>query len=223
MINFSQKIQKNDLFFGAILVSCVLIISESVWVVERFARTTKFPAATPKVKELLAPTKKVNEIETWVEGPKDLKVNELAEVKVGLTGLQSTKIIGTDLVLFYDPKLIKIVDQNATKAGVQVKTSQTPLGEIARNLVEEEKGRIVISLLNLDKNGALVKKGDKITLAQISFLPKAEGNLGLTFKLTTLDEPGTKVTKPTGEANLAVIVTRNYQASVTKAPGNLKK
>lgn len=223
MINFSQKIQKNDLFFGAILVSCVLIISESVWAVGRFGRTTKFPAATPKVKELLAPTKKVNEIEVWVEGPKDLTVNKLAEVKVGISGLQETKIIGTDLVLFYDPKLIKIVDQNATKAGVQVKTSQTPLGEIARNLVEEEKGRIVISLLNLDKNGALVKKGDKITLAQISFLAKAEGNLGLTFKLTTLDEPGTKVTKPTGEANLAAIVTRNYQASVTKAPGNLKK
>ncbi len=224
MEDFSKKTNdqnRDNYFFWAILAICILIIGESVWVVNKFVSQTSFSSPTEKVKELVQPqAEKSKEVEISLQGESQIAVNELTELRLKIKGLQEGKILGADFVLNYDPELVKIVDQDATKAGTQVKTFETGLGEVARNLVEEEKGRIVISLVNLNEEGAAIKQDEEFTLATIGFVPLAEKDIKFAFQLADNEEIGTKIVKAETVPAPAILNVKNYYASVVKAVNN---
>ncbi len=226
MLDFSKKakkIEKDSYFFWAILILCFLIIGESIWVVDKFVSKRQLISPTEKFKEIITQqgeTKKAKEVEVWLEGEQNLVVNELSEIEMGITGLEDTQTLGADFVLLYDPRLVKIVDQDTIKTGVQIKTLPNELGEVARNLVEEEKGRIIVSLVNLDKKGVLIQKDKKIPLAQISFVPLSLGEIKFSFQLASQEEPGTKITKVDQIPSLATLVAKDYKVSVVELPKN---
>ncbi len=215
-----KKAERKNSFFWGVLVLCLLIVGESLWVINRFSTSKMVPTGIKKVarKSVASVRQKkkasLPEVEVWVEGPEKLAVGQINEISVGIEGKERVDINGVDLVLFYDSSRIKIIDQDSQKAGIQVQPVQAVLGKMARNLVDADKGRVIVSLLNLDESGVTLDKGERKTLAKIKIVPRSTGKVNFRLKLADAGQPGTKVSKAGVNQGLAVLVKSDYQATV---------
>ena len=206
-----QSLQEGTGFFWAVLVLCLLILGESIWVMGKFTDKTsdqsiKAPAIINR-QPIVEP-----EIAVYLEGEAELTQNKLSTLTLGIQGIKEMVVAGVDLVINYDPKTIQLVDSDSETAGIQISTEETKFGNTARNLVEEDRGRIVLSFVNLEEEPQVVQ-GEKTVLAEISFLPLTKGKVSVSFKKTTENNPGTKIiTNKTLEE--VEVETKNYSVEV---------
>jgi hypothetical protein len=204
-----QSLQEGTGFFWAVLVLCLLILGESIWVMGKFTDKTsdqsiKAPAIINR-QPIVEP-----EIAVYLEGEAELTQNKLSTLTLGIQGIKEMVVAGVDLVINYDPKTIQLVDSET--AGIQISTEETKFGNTARNLVEEDRGRIVLSFVNLEEEPQVVQ-GEKTVLAEISFLPLTKGKVSVSFKKTTENNPGTKIINNKTLEEVEV-ETKNYSVEV---------
>jgi hypothetical protein len=206
-----QSLQEGTGFFWAVLVLCLLILGESIWVMGKFTDKTsdqsiKAPAIINR-QPVVEP-----EIAVYLEGEAELTQNKLSTLTLGIQGIKEMEVAGVDLVINYDPKTIQLVDSDSETAGIQISTEETKFGNTARNLVEEDRGRIVLSFVNLEEEPQVVQ-GEKTVLAEISFLPLTKGKVSVSFKKTTENNPGTKIINNKTLEEVEV-ETKNYSVEV---------
>jgi len=206
-----QSLQEGTGFFWAVLVLCLLILGESIWVMGKFTDKTsdqsiKAPAIINR-QPIVEP-----EIAVYLEGEAELTQNKLSTLTLGIQGIKEMVVAGVDLVINYDPKTIQLVDSDSETAGIQISTEETKFGNTARNLVEEDRGRIVLSFVNLEEEPQVVQ-GEKTVLAEISFLPLTKGKVSVSFKKTTENNPGTKIINNKTLEEVEV-ETKNYSVEV---------
>lgn len=189
-----QSLQEGDGFFWAVLVLCLLILGESIWVMGKFTDKNSSDQQQPIKPPVIINREPVAEPEVavYLEGETELTQNKLSTLVLGIEGIKEMEVAGIDLIINYDPEMIQLVDSDSEVAGIQVNTQETKFDKAARNLVEEDRGRIVLSFVNLDEEPQIAK-GEKTILAEISFLPLTKGKASVSFKKTTEGSPGTKV------------------------------
>ncbi len=163
-----QKGERKDIFFWGVIVLSMALIGESIWIGDYLSRQKngqKAAAATvtPQPRPVLV-----------LQGKSKMKADAEATVQLILQGKQTVNVRGLDVVLGYDPKAMAIVDSDPKTAGAQVEIKNKFLGQVARNLVDERRGRIFLSWLNFDRVGAAVMPGDEIVLANLHFKLKSQ-------------------------------------------------
>ncbi len=211
LIKNIQSLQEGSGFFWAVLVLCLLILGESIWVMGKFTdKTSDQLLKAPAIINRQPVTEP--DIAVYLEGEAELTQNKLSTLTLGIQGIKEMEVAGVDLVINYDPKTIQLVDGDSETAGIQVNTEETKFGNVARNLVEEDRGRIVLSFVNLDEEPQVVQ-GEKTILAEISFLPLTKGKVSVSFKKTTENNPGTKVINNKTLEEVEV-ETKNYNVEV---------
>jgi hypothetical protein len=213
LIKKLQSLQEGYGFFWAVLVLCLLILGESIWVMGKFTDKNSSGQQTIKPPAIInrQPVSEP-EVAVYLEGEAELTQNKLSTLVLGIEGIKEMEVAGVDLVINYDPKTIQLIDSDSEVAGIQVNTEETKFGKAARNLVEEDRGRIVLSFVNLDEEPQIAK-GEKTILAEISFLPLTKGKASVSLKKTTENSPGTKVidNKTLEEVE---VETKNYSVEV---------
>jgi len=201
------KVNLSSKTTGIVILLSVLIIGESIWLVNRL---NKSASQEGKVREKTA----VEEIAPFVglalDGPQQVKAGEKFQVVLGLQAEENFTADGMDLVLNYDPKLLGVVN---------VDVDQTLFKTVGRNLVEPEKERIVVSLLNLEtgaESGVKVSKGIKDQLLTITFTALKAGTTQVSLEIPQVTVPtGTKIIEtktgkelPFTKEDLSVVVLR---------------
>jgi len=153
-----------------IIALAVFIIFESVMIVDGLTKAQKGEKAgfspNGSSKATPAATKSVQKItqgEIYFEGPAEMKKNMANEVNVFFKPTGNLNLDGIDLVLSYDPPSITIAKATAAR-GV--------FDTIARELIQPEKNRLIVSLLELEKEaGVEIKGGEAILLVTLSVKP----------------------------------------------------
>lgn len=145
----------------------ILVIFESVLIVQKIG--TKINSGTKEGNENLA----VNEL---TKGEKPIIVSLLGEesvtaggegrIEVAIKTIKNVNLDGVDILLGYDPEYLEIV-------GV---TPMNKFSYLARNWVEPEKKRVLVSMVENEKmEGVAFAAGEEVNLATISYRAKKAG------------------------------------------------
>ncbi len=178
-----QKEKRSRIKFSpktsAIIVALsVLIIGESLWLLERLdkAATRKEIPALPSEKRVVTPSPKAAVI---LSSPvtAGVKVGETLSVEVLLKIEEVFASDGIDLILTYNPNLLEVIDEDTAKEGIQVKISpETPFKTVGRNFAEVESERVLVTLLDLESpSGVAFSAGEQLSLVTVRFKTLAPG------------------------------------------------
>lgn len=204
-----MKLNLNSKTTGIVILLSILIIGESVWLVNRLNKSASQEGKVGEktVVEEIAPFVKLA-----LDGPQQVKAGEKLQVILGLQAEEDFTADGMDLILNYDPKMLKVMN---------VGVDQTLFKTVGRNLVEPEKERIVVSLLNLEtgaESGVEVSKGAEDQLLTITFTALTSGNTQVLLEVpqvTTLT--GTKIIEaktgkqlPFAKKDLSVVILKQF-------------
>ncbi|MCD6225839.1 hypothetical protein J7J95_02030 [bacterium] len=181
------------------MIIALIVIGESIWIVDYLNREegkgkVSLPKRIVNLQKKEKEQKPVAKIAVLGAGEiklgKPLKVNLVIQNEKDLEKLE-----GMDIVIRYNPELFRVLPQ-------KVKAEAGLFETIARTLVEQEKGRVVISFLN-GVSGE--KKETKITagehkLATITFDPLAVGKGKIEVLLPKEGQPaGSKIINTEGK------------------------
>jgi len=198
---------------AVIIALCVLIIGEAVWLMGKLEKTArKTGSETPAALQPTKAEKAAAKAKIVLSGPRQAKEGEEFTVKVFLQVEKSFAADGLDLILSYDPQALKVIDQNAKQKGIQIAVAdKVPFQIKARNFVEPEKKRILLTLLDLkSKAGVSLRQGEKVALATISFEAQKAGETKVAVQLgdkaTQIVEAGTGVLIPLAKEDFSVLV-----------------
>ncbi len=181
-----QKGERKDIFFWGVIVLSMALIGESIWIGDYLSHLRY------SGRGLLTPTS-IPAFVVMGQGDTSVKPGEKNIMKIILKSNEAENIRGLDIVLAFDPEKVVLVDADPTQAGTQVEVKNEALGQVARNLVDEQTGRIFISWLNFGQVGTAVMPGDEITLAAVHFRPLK--TKGVEFRFLS----GTKVVDTDGQ------------------------
>ena len=183
--------QKNWLekFGVAVIILCLLVIAESIWVVNNINKKLLGEKSEQEATEALvqpSEEKAAPRAKLYFRGPNVWTKGEEGEVEILMATLDDLSLQGVDLVIRYDPKKWKVVDISKGEA----------FDKLARSLVEPERRRLVISLPSLAEGGEKFSAGEEVKLAVLRLSPLQEGAV---FDLDFIK--GTKVVPIKGKAD----------------------
>ncbi len=167
--------EKKKSFFWLTILLTMVLIGESLWIGKLFNSKAK------PVKLGLSPTAAPAAARLLIKGPKALTAGQEATATIYLRGLKTENLAGLDVVLKFPAASLKIIDAVTNQTGVQVKVDNRFLGQVARNLVDKQHGRIFLSWLNFERQGAALLPGDLIKLAEIKLVATKPGRVSLKF------------------------------------------
>lgn len=205
MMNSNNKTKTNSLksrsksapINAVIGLLSVLIIAESIWLVDKLQRQTvdrvqktDVPASPTSSSSVQLPR-----VAILLQGPDKVAVGEEFEIEVFLQGLQNISIESLDVYLNYNPEFIQIIDQDQTAPGIQVEISpDNPFTTVGRNFAEPENKRIILTYLMLEANQKVVLQNqEKIILAKIHAKGLAAGNTQLSANINEGELKRTKL------------------------------
>lgn len=144
-----------------------------------------------------------------------IKAGETFSVTVRLD-TQGESIDGVDIrYLNYNPALLKVVDADSSKDGIQISAGKL-MSATLLNRVDESQGRISFSQVAL---GGTKYKGTG-TLATINFKALAGGNAHLTFNYTPKNTTDSNVAA-SGQDILNAVINGSYAVGgASPAPGS---
>jgi len=148
-----------------VLVLALFIIFESVFIVESLSKDIADRASEPAVvpSSGLAPAASKEKAVIYFSGPEAWATNKEGELKIVLASLGSFNLDGIDLVVEYDPAKLGIIEIVPTES----------FDTAARKLIQPEKNRVVISLLEISKKeGVSFAGGEEMVLATLKIKPK---------------------------------------------------
>lgn len=130
----------------------LLVIFESILVVERLSKKIK--------QEVMI---------SW-QGEGQIKSGEEGEVKVVMTPLKNLALDGIDVLIEYDPEYLEIIGTNPSDR----------FSYLARNWIEPEKKRILVSMLETDRlEGVNFEAGEEVVLLTIKYVALRPGTTQL--------------------------------------------
>jgi len=201
------KLNLNSKTTGIVILLSILIIGESVWLVNRLNKSASQEGKMEEktVVEEIAPF-----VRLTLDGPQQVKAGEKFQVILGLQAEENFTADGMDLILNYNPKMLKVMN---------VGVDQTLFKTVGRNLVEPEKERIVVSLLNLEtgaESGVEVSKGAEDQLLTITFTALTSGNTQVLLEVPQVTtSTGTKIIEartggqlPFAKEDLSVVILK---------------
>ncbi|MFH1601591.1 MAG: cohesin domain-containing protein [Candidatus Shapirobacteria bacterium] len=173
-----DKKDKTTSSMGLIVIALsVFIIAESIWLVgklEEIGQNTGSSSRGTPAGEL----SKVNQEGALftLAGPDQVGQGELFTVTALLTTQEDVLTHGLDVVLNYDPKMLEVI-------GLAKLDSDSPLGTIGLNVAEEDKERVLVSLLEVDNlEGVILAFGQEYKLFSLQLRAIASGKTAINLE-----------------------------------------
>lgn len=190
-----------------IIALSVFIIAESIWLVGKLEEISNKAGSTNKPSLVVQDSVKIEPMATIsLSGPTQATKGENFFVQVRIKTEKNFTSHGLDVVLNYDPRVLKALG----KAKVD---SQSPFKTDGLNFVEEDKERILVTLINLDGEGFGFEKGGEYSLFALEFEALKEGEVMLEIELdeeksrkTQIIESDTDQLLPLDKKDLTVVV-----------------
>ncbi len=149
-------------------VLAILVILESVLIVQKITKRTSEDLST----ETTVPAILEEEKEALItfSGEEAVKINEESEVSVIMTPFKNVSLDGVDILIEYDPDYLEVL-------GI---IPSDRFSYVARNWIEPEKKRVLVSLLETElPEGISFEAGDEVNLVTIQYSAKQPGRTGL--------------------------------------------
>lgn len=144
----------------------LLVIFESILVVERLSKKAS-QEEQPSLPIELKEEKPV--IISW-KGENQVVYGDEEEVKVVMTPLKNLALDGVDVLIEYDPEYLEIIGTDPSDK----------FSYLARNWIEPEKKRILVSMLETDlPEGVSFESGEEATLLTIKYVALKAGQTEL--------------------------------------------
>jgi len=176
-------------------VLAILVVFESVLIVEKLERKT-----TETGKEQPEKQQEETVLSLSLSGNESVSLDSEEEVKFTATPFKDLNLIGVDLLLEYDPEYLEIVGNIPTDR----------FSYIARNWIEPEKKRILVSLVENEKQeGVILSAGEEINFLTLKYKALKQGGteiriIGEEQEGTTFAEKGTAKKIPFETKNLMI-------------------
>jgi len=168
-----RRFERSSYFFWVIFTLALVVIGESVWLVAKLdfnnSRLYKAVSQVPQVLVRQEPPVAVISLEPL----QPVSAGKVGSVEIILSAKKNISFQGLDVFVDYNPSEVQIIDDDASQSGTQVQAISKPIGRLARNLVQKNKGRILLSWVQLDSAGTQLLAGDRLKLAKINFRPMA--------------------------------------------------
>jgi len=175
-----------------IMALSILIIAESIWLVDRLAQIKIIQEVAPIIQVPFRNAAKTFSPKASLSllGPEQVEAGEEFSVSVLLASKADFSADGVDLVLLYDADRLQVIDQDAKEEGVQVEVAkEIPFRTVGRNFVDSETNRILLTLLDLESQGGTAFiSGKELPLATVYF--KAIGTGQTKVTISTEGEKG---------------------------------
>ena len=144
----------------------LLVIFESILVVERLSKKVSQEERSSLPVEL----KEEEPVMISWEGENQIVAGEEGEVKVVMTTLKNLALDGIDVLIEYDPEYLEIIGTDPSDR----------FSYLARNWIEPEKKRILVSMLETDlPEGVSFEAGEGVTLLTIKYTALKSGKTKL--------------------------------------------
>jgi len=158
----------------------ILVIFESVLIVQKLDSRREAQraggGATPPVE-----LKEVNSVSLTVTGDEAVASGDEGEAKVVMTTLKDVALDGIDVLVEYDPEYLEVI-------GVE---PSAKFSNVARNWIEPEKKRILVSMLEVNlPEGVSFGAGEETVLLTIRYVALKPGETTLRI-IGGEDEAGT--------------------------------
>jgi len=181
-------------------VLALLVIFESVLIVQRLSRKRKEVITEEQLPSEVMPKERavIN-----FKGDSQASMETEGTIEVVMAPLETFSLDGMDVLIEYDPDYLEILGTDPSDK----------FSYLARNWVEPDKKRILVSLLETEfPEGVAFQAGQEINLVTISYLPKRSGKTSLRIigdageKGTVLAENGTAKEIPFSTADFDLTI-----------------
>ncbi len=211
-----RSLEQKGYFFWIVFVLALLVIGESVWLVgvlnSNIASSNLYKKVTSQI-PLPLTKEKPPVAEISLQAVEPVSARAVGQAQIVLNVKKNIRFQGLDLFIEYDPAEARIIDDNASQSGIQIEAISRPIGQLARDLVDNRQGTIVLSWIQLDPQGTELMAGDQIKLAKISFYPLKKG-VSFKIRLAKQSGAGTKMTAALPDNRMLPLAQKSLQIGV---------
>jgi len=153
-----------------------------------------------------APADEVEGVFSFVTDKEAYEAGETGRATLIFEPVLDLEIDGAELVVSYDPALVKIADANKEEAGIQI-VSLAQISSVVVNKVSEKEGKIVLALAETGmENGLIMAAGSQVEMMAKDFEVLETGPVGFGLVGAETNDEGTMMAK-TGTSGQVV----NYE------------
>ncbi len=154
----------------------VFIIAESIWLVGKLEEISKETASNRTIPSSQEVVREGSAAMVLLTGPAQAAKGEEFPVQVVLKADEAFVSYGLDVVLNYDSEILEVLDTAKIDP-------QSPFKTAGLNFVEEDKQRVLVTLIDLSGEGFSFEAGGEYPLFNLQLRALSEGEVSVGVEL----------------------------------------